>query len=221
MLKTLKYRLYEIIKENGLTLDLFGSKEENGTFLITFIDTPLYFSMKQSERNFNNFQYSYTRFRPKFPEISSHDYVDFSLLDQSFNFWIKQDVKKQYSEFNVPDLWENYANLVDLFHPSLPPEHEFQDFSDAEKVHVSASIDDFKLLIENNFHPIEEQLIEINKHLDYLSNAVDRLNRFDWRALFITTVWEIGIALALDPEGVRRLSELLRQAFTDVIGLLT
>jgi hypothetical protein len=54
----------------------------------------------------------------------------------------------------------------------------------------------------------------------YLSEALDRLSRFDWWALLVYTMITIFIALALDTDRGDRLLELLRKLFENLGNLL-
>ncbi len=76
------------------------------------------------------------------------------------------------------------------------------------------------LLVVKTFTPGEEELQVINERLDYLTRAVDRLNRFDWRGVAISTVLSIGTALTLDTEKGRILWGLFQQAMATVVHLL-
>ena len=75
-------------------------------------------------------------------------------------------------------------------------------------------------MIIENFKPDEEQSKLIAEKLNYLSNAVDRLNRFDWNGLALSIVISISINLAVDTDGGRLLYKLFEQAFNEAIKLL-
>lgn len=221
MLTQLKNQLLEVFQKHDISLDLINVEEEYGNFIVRVADTPLKFIITDTEDDFYKFNYSYTRFRPGFPISSSHEIVHFGMVLLSFDVWVKNDVRNIIKEKDSPDLWEHHKNLGEAIPSPAPPEDEIEEFTEDEKNQIRVSIDEFRLLVEENFQPIEEQLKDFNERLDYLSNAVDRLNRFDWRALLITTGLDIVIAFTLDPEGARRLYELLQQAFSGVIGFLS
>jgi hypothetical protein len=75
-------------------------------------------------------------------------------------------------------------------------------------------------LIVNNFNPNKEELELINARLKYLSDAVDKHNKFDWKGIAINTVIAIIIALSLSPEQGNQLFHLFRQVFSNLIYLL-
>jgi len=59
----------------------------------------------------------------------------------------------------------------------------------------------------------------IDDRLDYLTQAVDRLNKFDWKSLLISTIISISVALSFDTEKGKQLFNLFKQVF-DVIPKL-
>jgi hypothetical protein len=67
--------------------------------------------------------------------------------------------------------------------------------------------------VYQNYKTTKEQRDYVEERLEYLSNAVDRLNRFDWKSLAISTVVGIGINLAVDTQTGPMLMRLLEQAF--------
>jgi hypothetical protein len=78
----------------------------------------------------------------------------------------------------------------------------------------------FEALIINTLSPDSEQLREIHSRLEYLANAVDRLNRFDWRGLALTTVIGVATTLSADTQTGRQLWGLFVQAMKSVGHLL-
>lgn len=86
---------------------------------------------------------------------------------------------------------------------------------------IRISLQEFERLLILEFNPSEEELIQISEKLDYLSKAVDRLNRFDWKGLALGTFIGISTNLAIDTESGRKVFELLRQAFDAIVKLLS
>ena len=86
-------------------------------------------------------------------------------------------------EIEMPDPWEQ---LVDGLIPSEVPffaEFDTSDFSDAEKVKVQNSLAEFRRLLLSEFQPQGSELNKIDKRLEYLAMALDRLNKFDWNGV--------------------------------------
>jgi len=93
-------------------------------------------------------------------------------------------------------------------------------FSSEEKVHIRSLIDGLSKEIVEALQPTTDELKTINTRLEYLSDSVDRLNKFDWRGAAFATVAAIVTALALDAEKGVLLFNLFKQAFSEVILLL-
>ena len=93
-------------------------------------------------------------------------------------------------------------------------------FTDTEKKQIKSGLDEYKRLIIVNYIPTPEQLELINERLKYLSDSVERLNRFDWKALAASTVVSIGITLTLNTETGKQLFNLFMQALGFIAGHL-
>lgn len=78
---------------------------------------------------------------------------------------------------------------------------------------------DVRLLIVGRFSPAVPEMESIDDRLDYLTQAVDRLNKFDWKSLLISTIISISVALSFDTEKGKQLFNLFKQVF-DVIPKL-
>ena len=119
----------------------------------------------------------------------------------------------------MPDLWSQlqfYSPLTTAF-----IDDDLKQFSSEQKEQIRLSIKDFERLIVENYAPTKEQLKFISDRLSYLGNAVDRLNRFDWKGLAISIVTSIAINLSVDTEGGKLLFKLFQQAFEIFLQLLS
>ncbi len=134
--------------------------------------------------------------------------------------WLEIWVTRFVKEEQMPDLWlqlESYKPLIDDANISR---EDTSNFSEQEKVDLRNSIDRFRTSVLSDFHPSPDQLRLIDEKLDYLSQAVDRLNRLDWRALAISMVISIGVNLSVDTERGRLLFRLFQEAFRTAFKLL-
>lgn len=196
-------------------------EEKERCFIIRVRNTPLKFTVRPSDTDFDYYGYRLTQFKPGYPEQDSvFSTVSFSRLLNNFREWLEKTVRVYLKEEETPDLWkqiETYRSFVDE-----PPveDRDTSDFSEEEKADVRQSVEEFKRLVAENFVPTVEQQEYIDRELDYLSNAVDRLNRFDWRGLAISTLMGIAINLSVDSEKGRLLFKLFQQAFQAGLRLL-
>ena len=167
------------------------------------------------------YDYSYTPFflgRPT-PRIDHSDFVEFDSVLDEFNRWIAQHVNACIAEESVPDLWETLQAEAFLSEKSIQ-EHDDSFFSEAEKVQIKIALVSFQYRAVKQFRPSADQLASIEKQIKYLSDAVDRLNKFDWKGVAISTLIGVCTNLSLDTERGRQLYGLFQQAMTAVSHLL-
>jgi hypothetical protein len=72
---------------------------------------------------------------------------------------------------------------------------------------------DVRLLIIDRFAPSTAEMESIDARLNYLTQAIERLNRFDWKSLLISSIMSISVALSFDTEKGRQLYKLFKQVF--------
>jgi hypothetical protein len=138
-----------------------------------------------------------------------------------FQEWLANEVKPYIDEMLQPDLWAGIEQQREFVTPTSLTPHDVSFFTDEEKPSLRTSIKQFRLLVCEKFDPTQEQLEIIDERLDYLSEAVDRLNRFDWKSLGLGTVLSIVVALSLDTSKGKLLFDLFKQAFSGMLHLLT
>jgi hypothetical protein len=226
MLKIVKNRFFNLIKDSGLSHDLFEVSEYDSkvgllygkdVYKIELRDTSLSFILKEFGPMF---RYEINNWNPNYNSIVMEDLKTIDEIEPVFSDWLEEQVKTFLEEIKAPDLWTQYAENIDSIPPFKTSGEEYKEFSDDEKVQIKQSVSNYRLLVIENYNPNDEQLEEINEQLEYLSQAVDRLNRRDWKGLAISTVISIGINLAVNPEGGRHLFELFQEAFSYLIQLL-
>lgn len=202
--------LLSIIKSLAPTV---GDNPETPTTTIRLRNSPLKFCVRHTEVSFDDFSYSYVPFMPGYPEITWKRVKGIEALVSQFETWLIAWVEKYLREQQLPDLWTQ----MELYEPLLAEtditDENTSDFSAQEKEELRRHVNEFRVSVIEKFNPSQSQEKFINDQIDYLSKAVDRLNRFDWRALAISTVIGIGINLSVDAEKGRFLVHLFQQAF--------
>jgi len=142
--------------------------------------------------------------------------IDFAC--QRFGTWLAYDVVKHIEAHIIPDLWDSLSPFGNA--SSWSPQDEYEPFTTEQKTYVRQSVQNFRVLLIQNYSPNSDQLKAINEKLDYLTAAIDRLNRFDWFGLAINTAMSITTALSLDTTRGQQLLVLLKQAFGSVMRYL-
>lgn len=101
-----------------------------------------------------------------------------------------------------------------------PDQDNIVEFTYEERQQVKLALSTFRVRLIETFNPTEEQLRVISERLDYLSGAVDRLNRFDWKEVAVSTLFSIATTLTLDVERGRQLWGMFQQALSTLIQLI-
>jgi hypothetical protein len=82
------------------------------------------------------------------------------------------------------------------------------------------AINELKLLIHKNMETSEEEQELVNNRLEYLIEAMNRLNKFDWKSVAISTIMSISIALSLDTSKGQMLFDLFKKVFSIIPMLM-
>jgi hypothetical protein len=222
LIKRYRNALFEAVVQAGLSSDDFSGKltasDNRALFDIQYRDTSLHFFVRGAPHNPDSFEYSFTRFAPGYAKPPQTDFlpkdawVPFPRVLEEFRTWLTRDGQAAVEEEILPDLWARASSGIvsrDAF-----AGHNTSDFSPEERRQVKLAVETFKHLLISAFKPTQQQLGLVEAQLSYLSNAVDRLNRFDWRGAAISTLLSISIALTLSTDQGRQLYGLFQQAFS-------
>ena len=163
-----------------------------------------------------------SRCDPNFPHTWLGPYpeegaIAFEEVLSAFKNWLEKDILLAIEEELIPDLWALASETV--FAPEAQSGQP-SEFEPTERDQLKAAITTFRVLVETTFHPLDDQSVLIAERLDYLAQAADRLNRFDWKSVAISTLMTISVALSLDTERGRVLYGLFQQALATVWHLL-
>ncbi len=226
MVKQEKNRLLEIIKASGLDEHSFRSREDNTDnhqcFIIQLRNSPLEFIVRNPNRTHYEYDCRYVEFSPKFEEsiyFPETDYItNFDYICEIFEKWLKKQVTDYLDDLTEPDYWQQINDPDEFMSGNMAEDTQF--FPEHEKVQLKMAIAELKLLIIENFSPSDEQLKALDGRLHYLSDALDRLNRFDWRALILSSMMSIATALSLDTAQGKLLLGLFRKVFAGVMHFI-
>jgi len=227
MLRKYTNALLQEIVRAGYRPTMFASKEENNQreysgVEISLKGSPLWFALRNPHGSFDQFFYQYVEFAAGFPwteERPEGGYAGFEEVLPAFREWLATDVRDHLEDQALPDLWDQAARGQDVFSPGAIT--SFGDsFSVEEKAQVRIAAEQLKLLIAKEFDASAEEMAVVHKQLEHLSEAVERLGRFDWQGVALNTLISIGITLSLDTQKGQILLGLFRQAFSYALHLL-
>jgi hypothetical protein len=227
VLKRQKNRLLEVITEAGLDPHQFiGGRDETApveSFVIRLKDSPLAFSAYPNEHDYDTYNICHTLLAPGFPEsalMPDNGFVmPFGQVATEFRKWLDKVVRGYQEEQLLPDLWAELGGS-----PSVRDIYTRDDwegaFSEEEKLGIRKALSSFRAMLAEEFSPSRVQLEAIGRRLGHLESALDRLDKFDWLGVAISTLMTIAVALSLDTAKGQRLFELFRGALASAIRLL-
>ena len=193
-----------------------GGKEQN-ELTIKYKDSNFIFVIRQNSSNFHNFDYTFTQYAPQFPMSGvSPDWVGIDDILEKLDYWFEHDLKDYIEDENVPDLWNEFKSGNRTLNFDKIDFNDKERFSNDERTQIKLSLNELKLLIHKTFDiTLEEQKI-VSERIDYLIEASNRLNKFDWKSLVISSIISITIALTLDPTKGQVLFDLLKKVFSNI-----
>jgi len=224
MRKKYKNQLFDLITKKGYSPDDFTLKEEGGEGKTTIFykKTRFYFIIRNSSESYDEFDYSFVRYAPDFPVSAifpQQGWDSFNSVLQVFSNWLLYNIQEFEADEFEPDLWSEYKKGNSSLNFNEIDFSDKSNFSESERKQVSMAINELKLLISKNFDTIAEEQILVNERLDYLIESSNKLNKFDWKSLVISTIIGIATTLTLDVEKGKLLYELFRQVFSNVRNL--
>jgi hypothetical protein len=232
MLNSHKNTLYEAVIETGYDPNQFTV--EDGPFILsdgdsrdgctlTFNGTALQFAVLVCPRDFNLFECSWALFAPDFPfstRFPARNYIEIGVIAFKLKEWLANVVEPFLEDTTVPNLWAEAKTQSELF--SSPPisGNEPGHFTEPEKALLRAAIAQVRLNIEATFTPPTDRSELVNERLDYLSQGLERLNRFDWRGILVSVMFNIATNLTLDTTQGAKLYQLFKEAFSTALHLI-
>lgn len=228
MLKQDKNGFLDIIRAEEFDPQQFEVFEEqregSWAFIIHFKGTPLEFWTRNSSDSYREYDRSYVMFSPEFNSASYWPDENWSSsilpIYEEFRGWLKNHVRLYLEELTIPDLWSQIQDEQNVFGTLLSDEQDYRFFTSDEKKVLCEAIPQLRIRIIQEFSPTEDQLTIIDSKLDYLTGAFERLNRFDWKALLLSTLIGIATTMSFDSNSGRTLFEIGKHIFAGAIQLI-
>lgn len=219
--------IFKIIQDSGIGIDRFLIEDDiNGEIFytrISLIDSPFNFVVCISNESYNAFDYSYTLYAPNYPSsehFPPNDFCGFEEIADNLKWWLNSVVATYIEDKVVPDLWEEYKRGSKSLDINVVDFDDKRSFDFDEKVNVRLALEELKFLIQNTLSTNEQEQSIVNARLDYLIEAVDRLNVFDWKSIAVSSLVSISIALSLDTQKGLLLFDLFKKVFAFVPKLI-
>ncbi len=229
MLKRHKNRLLEVIQASSLFdgrdfhIDETLDEQDLPIFVITYNDSPFRFTVLARSSSYHDLDYKHTLLAPGYPLSGfslDEGWHNIDTVCEALKYWLDHELKEFVEDLNVPDLWAELAAGQSLGSDFQLEENDISQFSAEEKKQIRVAINCFRARFIDEFQVTQEHLELIDKRLHYLADALDRLNRFDWKGVLISTVFGISTALSLDIERGKVLWNIAKEVFSQAIRLL-
>lgn len=222
LMRSQRNGLLEIIKINGLDpFNFEWDKEVGKGNIVSFLkykDTDYLFGIKVSKNDFELFVSPGFELILQINKVRSWNDVVVSF--QQWLFCLEREISQ-------PDLWEELEKIkLDDFIPELDgfefeEEYAGQEFSYREVVQIQEGINNIRdYLVEVSDGNTEEIKI-INQRLDYLTDAVKRMGRTDWKNIFIGVMIDIGINIISDPAQRKIIGQMIQNMFSGIVKLIS
>ena len=220
MLSSYKFQIKEVIEKSDLEPNLFEYSTIESKFRITLKGTPLKFEIEQVQDDFNKFITWKTVYKPDFPMSNSpaHAYTMPQVIGD-LNNWLGAVVDNYLNEVQLDNKWNEveyhsiFKNISTLGIDDKSP------LNQEDKKLLKRAVTTIKQDIKEEFNPNSEALKQINYKLDYLTQSVDRLNRFDMKGAILNTLLSVGVNLGVDTQTGGRLVDIFKNAFSIIPSL--
>jgi hypothetical protein len=211
LLNSQKDQIFDLIEEQNLSPSQFEFNEEQGnivspteTTILTFKKTKYFFQFDL--RNGGH----YSIFSPGKSTVIEEDFPrDWKNQLINFKKWILYLSK----EINTPNKWDRLRKEINEINIGFSAEEEKFSFQEYEE--LSNKI---KFLKENirEVGLSNDQILGINRKLDFLLESAKTLSKFDWKSLFVGTIINLIIQLGLTPEISKSLWNLIEHIFNQL-----
>lgn len=227
MRRKYKNELFQLLLSSKFGIDTFEINENQSVEslmadIILVKDTPFYFTIRNSDDDFESFDYQFVKYVPDFSLSDIYPpqgFVNFESIINALNYWLNNTLAPYLEDQQEPDLWEEFKHGNNSLNLNEIDFDNRSSFSIEEKKQIELSLNELKLLIHTNLDTSKAEQDIINSRLDYLIEASERLNKFDWKSLALSSLISISIALSLDTQKGHLLFELFRKVFS-VIPML-
>jgi hypothetical protein len=227
MLNSQKSQLMSLVQANGLEPTDFVPSEtkEIGRSAFTLrlaANERLYFSIYGHPSSYDAIRCVHSTFSPRFSEniFPAEGWADISIAFNMFSQWLSQHVRRYLEERSIPDPWTHLSLRPEIAGITIGVATDTAFFTPPEQVQIRDALQRFRNLTMEEFTLTRQHLDDLDGRISYLSEAVQRVSRFDWTNLALASLVTIATALSLDIQQDHRLAELFKEAFAVVAGLL-
>lgn len=213
MRRNYKNVIFETLLKHPAGIENFDFIDStNYQVLFKYGGETMQFTFESSPLSFDIFSYTMTKYTPDFRIEINKDARKFEIILESFKYWLVAHCKDLYDDKAGNDLWTDYKKQAAFSSIKNEDYSNFENFSNHDRASIKLALEEIKGIIIERFTKTDEQIIDLNLRIDYLTEAVGRLNKTDWRGIFLSTIINITVALTLSPKEGQELMNLFLSA---------
>lgn len=213
-----KNELLGLIREYGLEPFNFKWNKEGGDSTLRYKDTDFGFAVNIVPGVFN------CTYSPG--ESFIYDREKVYIWDDVVSIFM-QWLSCLKREISQPDLWKELEKIkMDDLIPELDgfefeDKYEREEFSYREVMQIEQGINDIGNYLVEISNGNDEEIQIINQKIDYLTDAVKRMGRTDWKNIFIGVMIDIGINIISDPVQRQIIGQMIQNMFSGIVKLIS
>ena len=137
---------------------------------------------------------------------------------KAFIYWMNNELKEYLQELDEPNYWESPPLDSSLLLEYINYE-AVEEFTPEEQIQIKSKLSELSSTIEEKFELTKEQLNKIQGCIQYLTEAVDRTNKTDWKAIAVSMFISAIVNLAVDTSTAYSIYALIKSCFANLLGL--
>jgi len=146
--------------------------------------------------------------------LEHRDGLSWYRLKERVEAWLRE-VK---TDLEMPDRWAELRRARDILFVVPGEVADNTPFNSEEKAAIKRQLREFRELAKDRWSLSGDRLAALDANVDYLVDAVDRLERFDWRNAFAGAFIGLLVSAVFPPDSVREVLVMLVQSVRLILG---
>lgn len=135
------------------------------------------------------------------------------LLDQ-----IGEWAKEVRYELDTPDFWEEVKGNSRVLTELDDELADNRPFTPGERSQIAQRLDEIKEHVSDRYHPAPEQMVQIERGVEELKEAAERVSRKDWKLMLQGTVLGWVVNALVPPEALHSILVVLLHGIAHIVG---
>ncbi|MEP2446005.1 MAG: hypothetical protein ABJI69_02165 [Balneola sp.] len=212
--KTQKNEVFKVIKKGGLVPDDFFWEEVESSFKRDMIVSKL--NHKRSEYFFVFDQDSYLKFRNIFSPAVQRNYTEEQVDEwESVISLVGLWAYLLKEEINSPDLWSISSSNKEIISYDIEKDQN-NSFTQTSIQLIDSKLNELKNYTIQIANLGDKEIAFLEARISYLKNASQRVNKKDWKLIFIGVLFNIIVGLGLQSDYADEILSFANQLFREL-----